>query len=128
MSLCAMNRPFHIHSHNASIPRLGSSGPDSVEVSYLDKLDSALRSRNDEAVDRTIGEISGHLSILCQPFFRELALNYQNENLETCYNPKRYYFQIVTRNGKAKVITRDHYELIYSTNTPIYCGGDGCTV
>jgi Protein kinase domain len=101
-------------------PALGSSGPDSVEVSYLDKLDSALRSHNDEAVDRTIGEISGHLSILCQPFFRELAPNHQSEDLETCYNPKKYYFQMVTRNGKAKIITRDHYEPTHSTNAPIH--------
>lgn len=126
---CGINDPCSITlrcNNKRFIIRLSRPPADpqnSVEAKYLDKLDSALKSGNDEAVDKTVEEISGYLAILCQPFFHKLAPNRQNEShiesLETCYNPEQYHFQMVTHDGKAKLIMQDHHQQPQSLNRSI---------
>lgn len=47
--------------------------PNSIEYTYLKRLDGALESKDLLEVDTTIEEISGFVATLCQPIFKEFA-------------------------------------------------------
>lgn len=92
-------------------PPSGFDVADSVEQNYLERLDSALTAKDEDEVDLVTGELSGELALLCQPLFRDMAsvseVDSHPQDLHALLNPQTIYLQMVTTNGKPKVIKRD---------------------
>lgn len=82
--------------------------PNSIEYTYLKRLDEALESKDQLELDTTIEEISGLVATLCQRIFKEFASIIGDESqvldLGSCINPETYKLQLITLNGKPKVI------------------------
>ncbi|MCJ1345380.1 hypothetical protein MMC31_003587 [Peltigera leucophlebia] len=79
--------------------------PNSIEYTYLKRLDGALESKDLLELDTTIEEISGLVATLCQPIFKEFASDEsQVLDLDSCINPETYKLQLMTIDGKPKVI------------------------
>ena len=89
-------------------PLVCSNKPNSIEYTYLNRLDDALKSKNPLGVDTTLEEISGFVATLCQPTFKEFASSIGDESyeldLDSCINPETYNLQLMTVDGKPKVI------------------------
>lgn len=87
----------------------------------MKRLDSALKSKDFLEVDIIIEEISGFVATLCQPIFKEFASATQDESkvldLDSCINPETYKLQLMTIDGKPKVIrcNSNDSDIIHST-------------
>lgn len=92
--------------------------PNSIECIFLKRLDGALESKDPLEVDTTIEEISGFVATLCQPMFQEFAPIIGDESqvldLDSCLNPETYKLQLITIDGKPKVIRCNGNSIIHS--------------
>ena len=107
--LSCNNKRFAILLSPRPLP--GFNGPDSIEGMYLKKLDTAIMSKKDLEMDDVIQEISSFVTILCQPTFRELAPVPGDQSsklsLDAFLNPETFKLQVVTHDGKSKIIRRE---------------------
>ncbi len=79
--------------------------PDSIECTFLKRLDVALKSNDEPEIDKINEEISDIAALLFQPFYKEFASDKsQVLYLDSYINPETYKFQLVTVNGKPEVI------------------------
>lgn len=80
----------------------------SIEYTYLNRLDNALKLKNLLEVDITLKEISDFIAILCQPIFKKFASTIRNKSqeldLDFYINLKTYNLQQMTVNRKPKII------------------------
>jgi len=96
----------------------------SIEERLLKRLDGALEAKDPLEMDTTIEEISGFVATLCQPIFHEFASVMGDESqvldLDSCLNPETYRLQLVTVDGKPKVIRCDGNGIIHSSFSDLY--------
>ncbi len=100
-------------------PLPGSDHLTSIEERYLKILDGALESKDPLEMDTAIEEISGLVATHCQSIFQEFASNIGDESqaldLDSCLNPETFRLQLVTVEGKPKIIRCNGNGTIHST-------------
>ncbi len=115
--LLCNNRRFIVLLSRCPLP--GVDKPNSVEERYLKRLDGALESKDSLGVNATIEEISGFVATLCQPILRESASIIRNESqvldFDSYLNPETHKLQVVTVDGKPKVIKWNGNAITHST-------------
>ncbi len=106
ITLTCNNRRFIILLSRC--PLLYSDKLNFIQYTLLNRLDDALKSKNPLEVEITIEKISGFVATLCQPTFKEFASTIGDESqeldLDSCINPETYNLQLMTVDGKPKVI------------------------
>ena len=93
--------------------RLSTETPrDSIESGYLERLNSSLKSENEEELDLIFEELSDLLAELCQPWFIRFASirkknTYPYPSLDILLYPEVLKLELVTIEGQAKINLRN---------------------
>lgn len=103
-----------VNCNNKIFQVLLSPGPSpdaTIEGPLLKKIDVAIESQDMIEMEKVEEEVADIVCEACQPFFRQLAgaieAACEETDLHSFLNPETFYLQLITVDGKAKMIRRE---------------------